>query len=144
MLCWSWFCCSSKPYLNVLLFTAVSPHLAVHRMSAGAESGADKFMCRDETGRWQNAFQYCRGKCRTNSHSTVHENAYLASNVYCYSAMGEHRLKVEVMTSGMHVGGITGQMMAQPPLHPCSWSYLNSLVSVRSSYPKHKTQPKSV
>jgi hypothetical protein len=44
---------------------------------------------REETGRWSNAFEYCRGKCRTNMHSTVHENAYLAPNVYCYSALGK-------------------------------------------------------
>mmetsp|Transcript_3508 Transcript_3508/g.10158 ORF Transcript_3508/g.10158 Transcript_3508/m.10158 type:complete len:293 (-) Transcript_3508:922-1800(-) len=44
---------------------------------------------REETGRWGNKFEYCRGKCRTHKFSTVHENAYLAPDIHCYSDLGK-------------------------------------------------------
>ncbi len=43
---------------------------------------------RPETGRWGSVFEYCRGKCRTSSKSTVHENAYLSPLHHCFSASG--------------------------------------------------------
>lgn len=43
---------------------------------------------REETGRWKNLFELCRGKCRTSSKSTVHENAFLGTRHHCY---GERR-----------------------------------------------------
>jgi SREBP regulating gene protein len=48
--------------------------------------------CREETGRWPNVFEYCRGKCRTSARSTVHENAYLAPDIHCFSELGMHSL----------------------------------------------------
>ncbi len=45
--------------------------------------------CRSETGRWGSPFEYCRGKCRTSSKSTVHENAYLDSHHHCFSQSGK-------------------------------------------------------
>ncbi|KAK9808166.1 hypothetical protein WJX73_004026 [Symbiochloris irregularis] len=44
---------------------------------------------RDNTGRWSSAFEYCRGKCRTTSRSTVHENAYLDPHHHCFSNSGK-------------------------------------------------------
>ncbi|KAK9814096.1 hypothetical protein WJX72_000564 [[Myrmecia] bisecta] len=44
---------------------------------------------RPETGRWNSAFEYCRGKCRTTSRSTVHENAYLDTHHHCFSESGK-------------------------------------------------------
>jgi len=46
------------------------------------------FPCRSETGQWSSTFEYCRGKCRTTSNSTVNENAYLATNKHCFSPLG--------------------------------------------------------
>ena len=46
-------------------------------------------LCRPETGSWASAFAYCRGKCRTSSHSTVHENAYLDTQHHCFSPSGK-------------------------------------------------------
>ena len=46
-------------------------------------------LCRPETGNWASAFAYCRGKCRTSSHSTVHENAYLDTQHHCFSPSGK-------------------------------------------------------
>ena len=43
---------------------------------------------RPETGHWGSVFEYCRGKCRTSSKSTVHENAYLSPLHHCFSASG--------------------------------------------------------
>ena len=43
---------------------------------------------REETGRWPNPFEYCRGKCRTSARSTVHENAYLAPAIHCFAELG--------------------------------------------------------
>lgn len=53
---------------------------------------------REETGRWANEFEYCRGKCRTHKFSTVHENAYLAPDIHCYSDLGE--LPANHLTNG--------------------------------------------
>eukprot|EP01023_Acetabularia_acetabulum_P013176 TRINITY_DN16302_c0_g1_i1.p2 TRINITY_DN16302_c0_g1~~TRINITY_DN16302_c0_g1_i1.p2 ORF type:complete len:181 (-),score=24.43 TRINITY_DN16302_c0_g1_i1:124-666(-) len=44
---------------------------------------------RPETGYWKNAFEYCRGLCRPNSNTTVHENAYLSDSHFCFSASGK-------------------------------------------------------
>lgn len=44
---------------------------------------------RAETGRWGSPFEYCRGKCRTSSKSTVHENAYLDVHHHCFSQSGK-------------------------------------------------------
>lgn len=44
---------------------------------------------REETGRWPSVFEYCRGKCRTSARSTVHENAYLAPDIHCFSDLGK-------------------------------------------------------
>eukprot|EP00884_Botryococcus_braunii_P014338 jgi/Botrbrau1/22905/Bobra.0065s0057.1 len=46
---------------------------------------------RAETGYWDSPFEYCRGKCRTTSRSTVHENAYLAPAHHCFSSSGKPR-----------------------------------------------------
>ena len=56
-----------------------------HALPSG--SGRD-WVRREETGRWGSAFEYCRGKCRTHKFSTVHENAYLAPDIHCYSSLG--------------------------------------------------------
>lgn len=45
--------------------------------------------CRMETGKWGSPFEFCRGKCRTSSKSTVHENAYLDSYHHCFSQSGK-------------------------------------------------------
>jgi hypothetical protein len=37
-----------------------------------------------ETGYFTNAFDFCKAKCRTNSKSTVHENAYKSRQHFCY------------------------------------------------------------
>ena len=44
---------------------------------------------RADTGRWASAFDLCKGKCRTTSHSTVHENAYLSGLHHCFSESGK-------------------------------------------------------
>ena len=44
---------------------------------------------RPETGEWGSPFEYCRGKCRTSSNSTVHENAYLEQDKHCFSVLGK-------------------------------------------------------
>jgi len=49
---------------------------------------------RPETGQWATTFDYCRGKCRTSSNSTVHENAYLMQDRYCFSALGASLLPI--------------------------------------------------
>ncbi|CAD7705056.1 unnamed protein product [Ostreobium quekettii] len=38
-----------------------------------------------ETGHWGDEFEYCRGKCRTHSRSTVHENAFIDVKHFCFS-----------------------------------------------------------
>lgn len=38
-----------------------------------------------ETGRWADEFEYCRGKCRSHGRSTVHENAYIDERHFCFS-----------------------------------------------------------
>ena len=43
---------------------------------------------REDTGKWPNVFQYCQGICRTWRHSTTHENAFIDTRRYCYSAYG--------------------------------------------------------
>ena len=45
-------------------------------------------ICREETGHWETPFEFCKGKCRTTSRSTVHENAYLSPRHHCFSASG--------------------------------------------------------
>ena len=52
------------------------------------QHGTNDLPCRSETGLWATTFDYCRGKCRTSSNSTVNENSYLARNKYCFSALG--------------------------------------------------------
>mmetsp|Transcript_13483 Transcript_13483/g.18474 ORF Transcript_13483/g.18474 Transcript_13483/m.18474 type:complete len:264 (+) Transcript_13483:381-1172(+) len=39
-----------------------------------------------ETGFFNKDFDYCRAKCRTNSKSTVHENAYQSNFHHCYGS----------------------------------------------------------
>lgn len=38
-----------------------------------------------ETGKWNDEFEYCQGKCRTHSRSTAHENAYISKRHFCFS-----------------------------------------------------------
>eukprot|EP01024_Parvocaulis_polyphysoides_P057238 TRINITY_DN60801_c0_g1_i1.p1 TRINITY_DN60801_c0_g1~~TRINITY_DN60801_c0_g1_i1.p1 ORF type:complete len:304 (+),score=7.74 TRINITY_DN60801_c0_g1_i1:36-914(+) len=44
---------------------------------------------RSETGYWKTPFEYCRGQCRPNSNTTVHENAFLSENHFCFSENGK-------------------------------------------------------
>eukprot|EP00899_Mesostigma_viride_P023009 jgi/Mesvir1/3893/Mv19839-RA.1 len=37
-----------------------------------------------DTGTFTSVFDYCRGKCRTNSKSVVHENAYISEYHHCF------------------------------------------------------------
>ena len=53
-------------------------------------------LCRPETGSWTSAFAYCRGKCRTSSRSTVHENAYLDKQHHCFSASGGLHMELQI------------------------------------------------
>lgn len=46
------------------------------------------FPPRPETGRWETVFQACQAACRTSSHSTQHENAFIALRKHCYSDTG--------------------------------------------------------
>lgn len=39
---------------------------------------------KESTGHWENPFDYCRGKCRTNAHSTIHENTYMSHSHHCF------------------------------------------------------------
>jgi len=41
-----------------------------------------------ESGKWSSEFEYCQGICRTWTHSTVHENAFLNSRRFCFSDFG--------------------------------------------------------
>lgn len=44
---------------------------------------------REETGHWETPFDFCKGKCRSSSRSTVHENAYLSPLHHCFSTSGK-------------------------------------------------------
>lgn len=37
---------------------------------------------------WPNAFEYCKGMCRSHGKSTMHENAYISSRHHCFSELG--------------------------------------------------------
>eukprot|EP00798_Chlamydomonas_sp_ICE-L_P003874 gene3874-13938_t len=41
---------------------------------------------------WADAFDYCRGTCRSHSRSTMHENAYIDSRHHCFSRLGKPML----------------------------------------------------
>ena len=73
--------------------TNACPRLAAVCISCRQESTVleahKQPLCRPETGSWASAFAYCRGKCRTSSHSTVHENAYLDTQHHCFSPSGK-------------------------------------------------------
>ncbi|GIL53914.1 hypothetical protein Vafri_9497 [Volvox africanus] len=45
-----------------------------------------------ESGVWGNAFDYCKGICRTHSRSTAHENAYISARHHCFSQLGRPML----------------------------------------------------
>lgn len=55
------------------------------------------------TGKWDDAFQYCMGKCRTHKRSTVHENAFIDDRHFCFS--DSSRPKV----SNLHTTGSLAQ-----------------------------------
>lgn len=38
-----------------------------------------------DTGYWDNAFQFCVGKCRTHKRSTEHENSFIDDRHFCFS-----------------------------------------------------------
>lgn len=61
--------CCLQPSNNPETQLAISPR------------GANK----PETGYFSTTFDYCRAKCRTNSKSTVHENAYKSEQHHCFS-----------------------------------------------------------
>lgn len=44
---------------------------------------------RSETGHWADAFEYCKGICRTHGGSTMHENAYISPRHHCFSRLGK-------------------------------------------------------
>jgi len=42
----------------------------------------------EESGKFENEFEYCKGICRTWRHSTAHENAFIDSRRFCFSEYG--------------------------------------------------------
>mmetsp|Transcript_18603 Transcript_18603/g.39956 ORF Transcript_18603/g.39956 Transcript_18603/m.39956 type:complete len:200 (-) Transcript_18603:575-1174(-) len=64
-----------------------------------------------DSGTWGEAFEYCRGVCRSHGRSTVHENAYISTRHHCFSKLGKPLLteplpanaldKVEVVMSAL-------------------------------------------
>ena len=70
--------------------TACEPlHASPHTLETWLHDRLTVGACRQETGHWPNAFEYCRGKCRTTSRSTIHENAYLDPYHHCFSSSGK-------------------------------------------------------
>lgn len=81
--------CNSDSQCCKTLESCVSCCLAPHHNASAIYSKDYRSPGRSETGRWGSPFEYCRGKCRTSSKSTVHENAYLDSHHHCFSQSGK-------------------------------------------------------
>ena len=74
-------------------------HLRLCGEEAAMLEAHKRSLCRPETGSWASAFAYCRGKCRTSSHSTVHENAYLDTQHHCFSPSGKLPVKEQLCSA---------------------------------------------
>jgi len=70
-------CCSE---FEMCVSCCLQPKNGADKMMAISPRGANK----PDTGYFTNVFDYCRSKCRTNSKSTVHENAYKSLHHHCY------------------------------------------------------------
>mmetsp|Transcript_19991 Transcript_19991/g.50283 ORF Transcript_19991/g.50283 Transcript_19991/m.50283 type:complete len:235 (-) Transcript_19991:82-786(-) len=70
-------CCAEYEY-------CVSCCMAAEHTPVDAHIHTYRSPGRSETGQWGSVFELCRGKCRTSSKSTVHENAYLGARHHCY------------------------------------------------------------
>ena len=59
------------------------------------------------TGHWQNAFEFCQGKCRTHQHCTEHENAYIDDRHFCFSDTGRPQVRsiaLPLLAAARHPG----------------------------------------
>uniref|UniRef100_A0A1D2AG79 SREBP regulating gene protein n=1 Tax=Auxenochlorella protothecoides TaxID=3075 RepID=A0A1D2AG79_AUXPR len=78
-------CCSLyEECVSCCLSPLHEPQTHLQRLYRGAD--------RPETGRWETVFQACQAACRTSSHSTLHENAFIALRKHCYSDTGRPRV----------------------------------------------------
>eukprot|EP00892_Ulva_mutabilis_P008533 jgi/Ulvmu1/6051/UM027_0029.1 len=55
------------------------------------------------TGKWDNAFQYCMGKCRTHQLSTEHENSFIDDRHFCFSDSGRPKTAEKPQPVPAHV-----------------------------------------
>lgn len=78
-------CCSE-------LEACVSCCLAPQHDAAGAARTAFRARGHAETGHFADAFEYCRGICRTHRTSTSHENSYIGARHHCFSQLGKPQL----------------------------------------------------
>ncbi|KFM24030.1 DDT domain-containing protein [Auxenochlorella protothecoides] len=70
----------------------VCPRDAIDSSTGCCPKGRTHVCDRPETGRWETVFQACQAACRTSSHSTLHENAFIALRKHCYSDTGRPRV----------------------------------------------------
>uniref|UniRef100_A0A061SG01 SREBP regulating gene protein n=1 Tax=Tetraselmis sp. GSL018 TaxID=582737 RepID=A0A061SG01_9CHLO len=68
---------------------------------------------RPETGKWGSRFELCRGKCRTTSQSTVHENSYLGRRHHCFGDRQKPMLEPELAPPP---GGVVAVAAQEPNL----------------------------
>lgn len=80
--------CSSDDHCCTLYEHCVSCCLSPENKMHDVWAAALRATGRPDTGHWSTLFDFCRGKCRTSSNSTVHENDYVSARHYCYSENG--------------------------------------------------------